>query len=86
MIEAGYPDIVLRNWTGAALPARTPAATVRRLELALNEVVSSPEFKAAIAKLGGVATPGNSEDFGTLVAAEYKRWGEVAKAAGVSLD
>ena len=49
-------------------------------------MLKSPEFKAAMTKLGGEATPGTSEDFGALVAAEYKRWGEVAKAAGVSLD
>ena len=86
MIEAGYPDIVLRNWTGAAVPAGTPPATIKRLEAAFNEVLKSPDYKAAIAKLGGEATPGTSEEFGALIAAEYKKWGEVAKAAGVSID
>ena len=86
MIEAGYPDIVLRNWTGSAVPAGTPPAVAKRIEAALNEILRSPEFQASIAKLGGEARPGTSEEFGALVAAEYKKWLEVAKAAGISLE
>ena len=86
MIESGYPDIVLRNWTGAAAPAGTPVATVRKLQSAINEVVKSPEFQAFITKIGGEAKPGTSEELAALIATDYKRWGEVAKAAGVSID
>jgi len=86
MIESGYPDIVLRNWTGAAAPAGTHPAIVRKLQAAINEVIKSPEYQASITKIGGEAKPGTSEEFAALIAADYKRWGEVAKAAGVSLD
>ena len=86
MIESGYPDIVLRNWTGAAAPAGTHPAIVRKLQAAINEVLKSPEYQASITKIGGEAKPGTPEEFATLIAAEYKKWGEVAKAAGVSLD
>jgi tripartite-type tricarboxylate transporter receptor subunit TctC len=86
MIESGYPDIVLRNWTGAAAPAGTHPAIVRKLQAAINEVLKSPEYQLSITKIGGEAKPGTSEEFATLIAAEYKKWGEVAKAAGVSLD
>ncbi len=86
MIESGYPDIVLRNWTGAAAPAGTPPAIVRRLHEAISEAVKSPEFQSSIKRIGGEAKPGTSEEFAALIAADYKKWGEVAKAAGVSLD
>ncbi len=86
MIESGYPDIVLRNWTGAAAPAGTPAAIVRKLQSAISEAIKSPEFQGSIKRLGGEAKPGTSEEFAALIAADYKKWGEVARAAGVSLD
>lgn len=86
LFESGYPDLVLRNWTGAAAPAGTPAAVVKRLQSAINEVVNSPEFQSSIKRIGGEAKPGTSEEFAVLIAAEFKKWGEVAKAAGVSLD
>jgi tripartite-type tricarboxylate transporter receptor subunit TctC len=86
MIESGYPDIVLRNWTGAAAPAGTPPAIVKKLQSVMNEVIKSPEYQAAIAKMGGEAKPGNPEELGALIASDFKRWGDVAKAAGVVLD
>ncbi|MEY2622671.1 MAG: hypothetical protein RIT26_2491 [Pseudomonadota bacterium] len=86
LMELGYPDIVMRNWTGAAAPAGTPPAIVRQLQNVINEIIKSPEYQAAIVKIGGEAKPGTPEELGALIASDYKRWGEVAKAAGVSLD
>ena len=86
MVESGYPDIVLRNWTGVAAPAGTHPAIVRKLQSAINEVLKSPEYQATITKIGGEAKPGTGEEFAALIAGDFKRWGEVAKAAGISLD
>lgn len=86
MIESGYADIVLRNWTGIAAPAGTPPAILRRLVSTINDALTSPEYQAAITKIGGEAKVGDSAEFGLLIAADFKKWGEVARAAGVSLD
>ncbi len=86
LMELGYPDIVMRNWTGLAAPVGTPPAIVRQLQTVVNEIIKSPEYQAAIVKIGGEAKPGTPEELGALIAADYKRWAEVAKAAGVSLD
>jgi tripartite-type tricarboxylate transporter receptor subunit TctC len=86
MIESGFTDMVLRNWTGVAAPAGTHPAMVRKLQAAMNEVIKSPEYQASITKIGGEAKPGTSEELVALIAQDYKRWSEVAKAAKVSLD
>ena len=85
-IEVGYPDIVLRNWTGAAVPAGTPPAMVKRLESAFNEILKMPEYQNAMRKIGGDDKPNSSEEFGQLIAADFKKWNEVSKAAGISID
>jgi tripartite-type tricarboxylate transporter receptor subunit TctC len=86
MIESGFPDIVLRNWTGAAVPAATPKPVVQKLLTAMNEALASPDLQERLKKIGAEAKPGTSEDFKALIAEEYKKWGEVAKAANISID
>lgn len=86
LAESGYPDLVLRNWTAATVPAGTPPAVVKRLVSAFNEAIQSADYVAAIRKSGGDAKPGTSEELGALIASDYKKWSDVAKAAGVVLE
>jgi tripartite-type tricarboxylate transporter receptor subunit TctC len=86
MIEAGYPDIVLRNWTGAAVPAATPKPVVQKLLVAMNQALAAPDLQAALKAIGAEAKPGTSEEFQALINTEYKKWSEVAKAANISID
>lgn len=86
MIESGYPDIVLRNWTGAAVVAGTPPAVVKRLENAFIEILKMPEYQSAIRKMSGDAKPNTSEEFGNLILSDFNKWTEVAKQAGISLE
>ena len=45
-----------------------------------------PDYQTAMKKMGGEAKPGTSEEFAALVASEFKKWTEVGKAFGISLD
>lgn len=85
-IESGYPDIVLRNWTAASAPAGTPPAIVKKLLGAINEGLGSPDLQSALKKIGAEAKPGTSEDLAALIASDFRKWTEVAKAAGISLN
>jgi tripartite-type tricarboxylate transporter receptor subunit TctC len=86
MIESGYPDVVLRNWTGIAAPAGTPPAIIQKFQSAINEALGSADYRGSITKIGGETRAGSAEEFAALIAADYKKWADVAKAAGVSLD
>lgn len=86
MIEAGYPEIVFNNWTGAAAPPGTPPAIVKKLQSAITQVIKSPEYQSRITSIGGDARPGTSDEFAKLIAADYRKWGQVAKSANISLD
>ena len=86
MIESGYPNVQFSNWSAVAAPAGTDPAIIAKYEAAFNQAMATPEFQAYVAKGGGEAKPSSSKDIAALIAAEYKKWGSVAKAAGVSLE
>ncbi|MBN8920241.1 MAG: tripartite tricarboxylate transporter substrate binding protein [Rhizobiales bacterium] len=86
MIEVGFPDVMLRNWTGAAAPAGTPKPIVDKLLAAINQALANSNVQKTLAAIGAEAKPGTSEAFKALIAEEFKRWGGVAKAANISID
>ena len=86
MIESGYPNVQFSNWSAVAAPAGTDPGIIAKYEAAFNQAMATPEFQAFVAKGGGEAKPSSSKDLAALIAAEYKKWGAVAKAAGVSLE
>jgi tripartite-type tricarboxylate transporter receptor subunit TctC len=86
MVESGYPTVGMRNWTGAAVPAGTPADTVARLEAAIRVAASSTEYQAALRRFGSQTKPSSGDEMATLMAAEFKRWGDVARRAGIKLE
>ena len=86
MIESGYPDIVLRNWTGAAVPAGTPPTIVKKLENAFIEILKMSDYQNSIRKMSGDAKPNTGEEFGNLILSDFKKWTDVAKQANISLE
>jgi tripartite-type tricarboxylate transporter receptor subunit TctC len=86
MIEVGFPDVMLRNWTGAAAPAGTPKPVLDKLLAAINQALGAADLQETLRKIGAEAKPGTSEDFKALIAEEFKKWSEVAKAANISID
>jgi tripartite-type tricarboxylate transporter receptor subunit TctC len=84
--ELGVPDYEVLTFNGIAAPARTPAAIVNRLNAAMNEGLRTPEMQETITRLGAVTNPGTPEEFGTFIAAQLKKWTDVAKAANIKLD
>lgn len=86
MVEAGFPDFVVRDWQGIVARAGTPAAVVQKLNDAIREAMQAAEVQAVLAKLGADAAPGTPEQFARLIDTEIERWGNVAKAAGIRVE
>jgi len=83
MIEAGMPGFVTSIWFGLTAPAGTPREIVDKLARAATEALKSPEVIAAWAPQGVDPMPGGPDELGKYMAAEMKRWSEVAAAAGL---
>ncbi|HXD82959.1 MAG TPA: tripartite tricarboxylate transporter substrate-binding protein, partial [Rudaea sp.] len=86
MIESGIPDYVLTFWTGVVAPAETPSAVVNTLNGAIVKGLNSESVRATLARVGAQATPGTPQDFAAFIASETKKWRDVAKVSGFSLN
>jgi tripartite-type tricarboxylate transporter receptor subunit TctC len=86
MIEEGVPDYEVTTFNGIAAPAGTPEAILARLNAAINEGLREPEMQASITKLGAVAEPVSPAQFGAFIAAQERKWADVAKAANIRVD
>jgi tripartite-type tricarboxylate transporter receptor subunit TctC len=79
-------DIVGEAWMGVLAPPNTPAAATATLAKAFNEVTATPEYKAKVAELGMSTLSGSPAEFGKLYMDEYRKWGDLVRAAGVKLE
>lgn len=81
--ESGVPGYEFIGWTGIAAPARTPAAIVERLNQEINRIATSEEGRRWFFNLGsdpGAVTPA---EFAAFIRAEYAKWGQVVREAGL---
>ena len=72
--ELGYKDIVITEWLGWLMPAKTPADVVLRLNSALRDAMAGPERVEVVNKLGLRARTASPGDFATMVKADLERW------------
>jgi tripartite-type tricarboxylate transporter receptor subunit TctC len=84
--EAGVRGYAAPTWTGVVGPAGLPQPIVEKLNAALNKAVQSDGFKARIAEIGDETVGGTPQQFGTLIASEYQKWGEVIKRANIRIE
>ena len=84
--ELGYPDVTSEEWFGFYAPAKTPAATLQRLEDKLGKVTVSAAFAARMKAIGFDAEPGTGAALSELVQADLQRYGALIRSQGIQLD
>lgn len=80
--ELGYPVVVV-GWHVIAAPAGTPGEAVQAVNKALNAVLAKPDVKDKLLKAGVEPGGGTPQEAQALVDAEFARWGDVARKAGI---
>jgi tripartite-type tricarboxylate transporter receptor subunit TctC len=86
MIEAGVPDYEVTTFNGIVAPKGTPKPIVNLLNTTLNEGLKSKENQELIARLGAVSNLGAPEDFAAFIAAQHRKWIDVANTAHVKIN
>lgn len=84
--EAGFKDYDVSVWIGILAPAGTPAPVVDKLNAAFVQVLREPEMVARLKELDTEVVAGSPRDFARHIQAERKRWAEVIRKAGVTLN
>ena len=81
--EGGLATYVASSWNALAVPARTPAAVVARLNQDLVAALNSPDMKKRLQDLNVQARASTPEQAGELLRTEVKRWGDVITRANI---
>lgn len=84
--ESGYPDVVVDAWAMLFVPTGTPTDVVNKMHTAMNAALEDKELIARFDTMGVAVNRMKLEELTPYVRAEYTRWGEVIRAAGIKAD
>lgn len=79
--EMGVDGVDVQQWYGLFAPAKTPKATVDKLNKALNQILSDKETIKRIEDHGADVDTSTPEQFGQLVKTELVKWTSVVQRA-----
>src|SRR5262245_53903755 len=86
MEEAGLKGFRSDTWNALAAPPKTPAAIIARLNGGINAMLAVPETAEHLRGMNMTRVGGTPEATRTFLKQETERWGEVIRAAKISLD
>jgi tripartite-type tricarboxylate transporter receptor subunit TctC len=73
-------------WWGAAVPVKTPAATVKKLHAEIVQAMRSPQVRELLAKQGATAHAESPAEFTAFIKAERERIARVARQVSLTPD
>ena len=80
--ESGFPQLIVSEWMGLFLPARTPPAVVAALHGTVAAAAATPEVRQALDRLEFQPTILGPEDFAARIRRERDNWGRVVRESG----
>jgi tripartite-type tricarboxylate transporter receptor subunit TctC len=84
--EAGFKGFTAQVLYGLLAPAGTPPPIIEKLNVEVNRVLQSPEFKESVAKVGVEVRGGTPAEFAAFLAAEREKWSRAVAASGARVD
>jgi len=84
--EAGLAGVEGTAWFGVYAPAKTPEATVRQLNAAINKALANAELRERLNKIGLEPAGGTPTDLAARMAQDTARWAPIVKASGFRGD
>jgi tripartite-type tricarboxylate transporter receptor subunit TctC len=86
MEEAGVKDFRSDSWNALAAPPKTPPAIVAKLNDAINAVLKERDTAEHLRSMNMTPVGGAPDAAKVFIKQETERWGEVIRAANISLD
>jgi tripartite-type tricarboxylate transporter receptor subunit TctC len=84
--EAGLAGFVSDTWNAISAPPKTPAPIIAKLNAAINEVLKTPDMQTQLGLMHLQAVGGTPQQMAEIVKADTRRWGDVIRAAKVTLE
>ena len=84
--EAGIKGVVLDQWLGVFVPAKTPKPILERLNVEINKALASSAFKASLLKFGIDPAGGTPEAFRQLIVDDDAKYERLVKEFDVKVQ
>jgi len=85
-VESGLAGVEGTAWFAVYAPAKTPEATIRQLNAAINKALAVPEVRERLVKLGLEPSGGTPAELAKRMADDTARWAPIVKASGFRAD
>ncbi|HVY58023.1 MAG TPA: tripartite tricarboxylate transporter substrate binding protein, partial [Xanthobacteraceae bacterium] len=86
MSEAGVPGFRSDTWNALMAPPKTPAPILAKANQAILEVLKQPETVAHFQKVNMTTVGGSPAEIRKFIKEETDRWGDVIRAAHISVE
>jgi tripartite-type tricarboxylate transporter receptor subunit TctC len=86
MQESGIRNFDSQGWFGLLAPANTPPAIIDRINIEINRILNTADFKERLQKVGADGIGGSVNDFRERMRSESERWGKVIKFANIKAE
>lgn len=77
-------ELVAEHWWGLLAPARTPEPIVQKIAAAMPGVIGAAEMAPRLEALAVIPRPDGPGPFGERIRADLARYGEIARARGIT--
>lgn len=84
--ELGIKNVHANNWYGMFAPKNTPKEKIDELNQALRAALNSEAVQKYVKTTGLEATPTTPQEFEKLIDEDTKKWGDVIKAEGITVN
>jgi tripartite-type tricarboxylate transporter receptor subunit TctC len=81
-----YPGAAVVGWQAFFAPSSSPKPVLERLRAEWAKVLASPDIEQKIRDAGFEPAKGSVDDFTKTVAADYEKFGNIIKDAGIRLE
>ncbi|GEO17200.1 Bug family tripartite tricarboxylate transporter substrate binding protein [Microvirga aerophila] len=85
-MELGQKEMVMEEWFGLLLPAKTPMPIVEGLHSAIVAAISHPELQAMLTRLECRPLSTLPQEFAEFIRTERERWKPIVEASGFKAE
>jgi tripartite-type tricarboxylate transporter receptor subunit TctC len=86
MEEAGFKGLVMEQWQGVFLPAKTPKEIVARFSAEIVKTLGDPKVRERYAQNGLEPVGSTPEQFAAAVRGDYEKYGRLVRELKIQID
>ena len=84
--ESGVPNFSAPSWLALFAPRSTPDDRVIRLNAEIAKIAAMPEAQKVLFVAGLEPAPNSPSEMRSIIAADYKKWGQLIEATGLKAE